>query len=152
MHQKLTIKQLDDTHLVLIKSLLEDAGLPHSDVTDLQRIHFWGISEENGSLAGVVGLEHFQKSALLRSLCVSEEMRGRGVGGQLVAVIEEFARQSGIRKLYLLTETAEGFFRERGFRVIDRLLAPHTIQNTTEFSSLCPDSAICMSKAVGTQG
>ena len=59
------------------------------------------------------------------------------------------ARSENLQALYLLTNTAERFFTKLGFEQINRQAAPVTMQNTTEFSSLCPDSAICMRLYLG---
>ena len=46
----------------------------------------------------------------------------------------------------LLTETAEKFFRAIGYEVIDRRHVPEEIKQSAEFRSLCPASAVCMTK------
>jgi len=48
--------------------------------------------------------------------------------------------------LYLLTTTAESFFQNFGYRTVERSLVPDLIQETVEFSSLCPDDATVMKK------
>jgi N-acetylglutamate synthase-like GNAT family acetyltransferase len=53
-----------------------------------------------------------------------------------------------VRQFYLLTTTAEAFFARRGFRKIARQSVPAAIGDTREFKSLCPSSAICMTRAV----
>jgi len=97
-------------------------------------------------MAGVVGLELLGDVALLRSLAVPAEYRGRWIGSQLTCKAEAYARSQGVEVLYLLTLTAEVFFARRGYRVVGRDTAPAAIQETTEFRSLCPDSAVCMVK------
>ena len=51
-----------------------------------------------------------------------------------------------VEQLVLLTETAEKFFRAIGYEVIDRRHVPQGIKQSAEFRSLCPASAVCMSK------
>jgi len=60
--------------------------------------------------------------------------------------IEEYARSKKIDTLYLLTLTAENFFSARGYHKTDRKSAPPALQETTEFKSLCPQTAVCMKK------
>jgi amino-acid N-acetyltransferase len=50
----------------------------------------------------------------------------------------------------LLTETAEKFFRAIGYEVIDRRHVPEEIKQSAEFRSLCPASAVCMSKLLAS--
>ena len=54
----------------------------------------------------------------------------------------------GVDDLYLLTETAEPFFAKRGYGAIPRADAPAAIAATEELSSLCPDSAVLMHRAI----
>ena len=66
-----------------IKSLLENCELPHEDITadDLQ--HFLIIRDQE-VIAGVVGLEIYTSSALMRSLAVDPEYRGEVYATRLV--------------------------------------------------------------------
>jgi amino-acid N-acetyltransferase len=48
--------------------------------------------------------------------------------------------------LVLLTETAGSFFKERGYTVTRRTHVPDAIRQSAELLSLCPDSAVCMTK------
>jgi amino-acid N-acetyltransferase len=64
----------------------------------------------------------------------------------LVHYIEEYAISQRVRHLYLLTTTADLFFARTGYQVIPRESAPAPIQETAEFQSICPASAVCMVK------
>ncbi len=59
-------------------------------------------------------------------------------------------RANGIEALVLLTETAEAFFTRHGYLVIERESVPDEIKQSAEFQSLCPDSAICMTKSLAS--
>jgi amino-acid N-acetyltransferase len=126
-------------------TLLRSAGLP---TADLARVDLW-VAEVEASPVGVVGVERFGTCALLRSLAVAPEHRARGLGRQLVAHVEDAARAQGLQRLVLLTETAEPFFRALGYAVTSRGHVPEDVQRSAEFASLCPASAVCMSKSLG---
>ena len=70
--------------------------------------------------------------------------RSRGLGARLVDAIETEARARGVTALYLLTTTAATFFERVGYTAHDRATVPHFLAATTEFSSLCPDTADCL--------
>jgi GNAT superfamily N-acetyltransferase len=53
-------------------------------------------------------------AGLLRSVVVEPTVRGTGIGATLVDSSEILARDLGINELYLLTETAETWFENRG--------------------------------------
>jgi amino-acid N-acetyltransferase len=130
-----------------IVRLLTAAALPHDDLTPDHLRHFLVLRDGDG-IAGVVGMEVADDAGLLRSLAVSEGRRGGGVAGRLVDALEARAASAGIRALYLLTTTAEGFFARRGYARADRAAVPDAIAATPEFRGICPASAACMAKAL----
>ncbi len=128
-----------------IRRLLESCGLPAADLAADPGPRFLGAFEGR-TLLGTVGLEICGKTALLRSLAVDSRYRGCGLGARLLAAAERHARGQGVARLYLLTTTAETFFRSRGYRGIAREEAPEAIRRTSEFSTLCPRSAAFLFK------
>jgi amino-acid N-acetyltransferase len=130
-----------------IVRLLADAALPHDDLTPEHLRHFLVLRDGDG-IAGVVGMEVAEDAGLLRSLAVPEARRGGGRASRLVEALEAHARAAGIRTLYLLTTTAEGFFARRGYASADRTAVPDAIAATPEFRGICPASAACMAKAL----
>lgn len=127
-----------------IRALLESAGLPTSDLLSA-RPEFVAI-REGGALVAAGALQRFGPSALLRSVVVSAERRGAGLGHAIVLALEGAAREAKIERLILLTQTAAPFFARRGYRVIERNDAPADVKGGEEFRSLCPSSATCMIK------
>ena len=126
-------------------ALLEAQGLPVSDITDEHLEHFFFVGSD-GSPTGLVGLEVYGSDALLRSLVVGENARGGGLGSNLVEHAERYAVTKGVRSLYLLTTTAEAFFKGLGYERIDRSQAPTSLKRTREFAGLCPASSAFMVK------
>lgn len=130
-----------------IKQLLTISGLEHQDIEPSDLQHFFIVKDASDStLCGVVGLEPKSNVGLLRSLAVAEAYRRKGLATQLVIKIEEYARSKKVDTLYLLTLTAEPFFGARGYHITDRESAPLALQETNEFKSLCPQTAVCMKK------
>ena len=109
--------------------------------------HFY-VLDQDGNLVGTVGLEICAPYGLLRSLAVAQTHRGRGLGVELVQRLENYARTCDIQALYLLTTTADMYFSKLGYVVVERQEAPNSLQETTEFKSICPDSAVCMTKRI----
>jgi amino-acid N-acetyltransferase len=132
------------------KALLTAAGLPTADLAAEHFAHFIAVGPAYAPEA-LIGLQPYGDVALLRSLVVSPTTRGKGYGGALVAEIEAYAQQLGVRELYLLTNSAEAFFSRRGYSSLERADVPEAIRQTAEFSSLCPASAVCMHKRIGTR-
>ena len=133
-----------------IQTLLIDNKLPTADLNELDLSCFLGCGTE-GAPTGVIGLEIYQQHALLRSLVVASDKRGTGCGQALVTAIEKLASDKGVHRLFLLTETAEHFFSQQGYNVVERQQLPASIKATREFTSLCPQSAIVMTKTLADQ-
>lgn len=128
-----------------IKRLLNASQLNSSDLTSEHLRHFFGLGAKEEP-EGIVGLEVFNTVALLRSLAVVSSRRGAGLGSKLLAHAENYARNLGIKSLYLLTNTAESFFEHRGYQSTTRDDAPSAIRETKEFSEICPVSSVFMVK------
>jgi|SRR6185437_7117443 len=140
----LTLRIASAQDLAVIHDLLERSGLPTSDLSTA-RPQFV-VATRGNQIIGTGALECFGSVALLRSLAVEARSRGLGVGGLIVSELERYARDTGIGELFLLTQTAGDFFAHRGYKVIDRSMAPKAVRDTAEFRSLCPASAFCMAK------
>lgn len=132
--------------LTAIRALLERSGLPTSDL-ESARPKFAVIREE-GRVVAAGALQPFGSSALLRSVVVTQDRRGSGLGQAMVDELERLAGADQITRLVLLTQTAVDFFARHGYRVIERSNAPEDMQESEEFRSLCPSSASCMAKTL----
>ena len=132
--------------LAAIRALLEQAGLPTSDLA-VSTPKFI-VLREDGHIVAAGALERFGSSALVRSVVVAEDRRGAGLGRIIVQELEKVARAARIGRLILLTQTARQFFTQQGYRVIERSEAPQDMQGSEEFRSLCPASATCMMKVL----
>jgi amino-acid N-acetyltransferase len=125
-----------------IEELLKASGLP-VEGAGAHVEHFF-VARDGGSLAGVIGLELYGADGLLRSLAVRGSDRSKGIGSGLYLRLVEEARALGVRRLVLLTTTAEAYFALRGFRKIGRESVKGALRESAEFRGACPDSAVCM--------
>ena len=133
--------------LIAIRALLERSGLPTSDL-ESARPEF-AVIHQAAQVVAAGALQRFGTVALLRSVVVAPDRRRSGLGRSVVSELERMARDAGIGRLILLTQTAAEFFARHGYRAIERSSAPDEIQASEEFRSLCPASALCMAKDLG---
>jgi amino-acid N-acetyltransferase len=129
-----------------IRGVLAALGLPAEDVGAPHQTFLTARAGE--ALIGFVGLESYGASALLRSLAVVPSRHGEGLGGELARRALALADAQGVRQVFLLTTTAERFFERAGFLRIAREDVPAPVQESLEFRSLCPASAVCMMKSL----
>jgi len=127
-----------------IIDLLRAEGLPTDDLP--QKLENFVLSIEEEGISGVCGLEIYSKYGLLRSLAVVKTHCNKGIAGQLIRQIEQNAVSNGLRNIYLLTETASAYFLNKGYENVARENVPEEIKQSTEFSHVCPVSAIVMKK------
>src|SRR5688572_30438706 len=137
----------DQIALEMLQKFLHENKLPHQDIaeslTTKGRI-FLGYYDDAGDLIGSGGLEIYGDSALLRSVAVKENARGKELGKKIVDDLVTQARNSKINNIFLLTETAKDFFTKKGFTIVSRESVPPHVRASSEFTHVCPSSAICM--------
>jgi amino-acid N-acetyltransferase len=127
-----------------VRQLLQKVGLPVDDI-DTSPVDFL-VMREAGQVVGVIGLQNAGGAGLVRSLAVLPTLHGQGRGGALVAAAERLAEQRGMDDLYLLTDSVPGFFALHDYLRVQRTSVPPGIQETAQFASLCPSTAVCMHK------
>lgn len=127
-------------------ALLQAEKLPVEDLPASLDNFFVALHRDN--IIGAIGLELYGNYALLRSMIVSKEHRNNNIASHLVEQIESYAISLGIEAIYLLTETAPAYFEKKGYQKIKREDVPVAVQSSSEFSHVCPVSAITMKKAL----
>ena len=132
----------DPESFAAFRSLLTASNLPVEDL-DYKKDLLVGYYEGD-SLVGTGGLEIYGPYALLRSLSVKMGIRGKAVGTTLTEYLLQEARKRQLKGIYLLTETAHGFFLKKGFKDVNRNAVPEEVKQSAEFSKLCPQSAAVM--------
>lgn len=133
-------------HKDKITALLIAAKLPVDDLpVGLDNFVVAILSDE---VVGVAGLEIYGSYGLLRSLAVNTDQRSKGIAGRLLLRIEELAALKTLKEVYLLTETAPEYFNRKGYGKITRADVPAEVQQSSEFSHVCPQSAIVMKKII----
>ncbi|MFL5485180.1 MAG: arsenic resistance N-acetyltransferase ArsN2 [Gemmatimonadaceae bacterium] len=133
-----------------IERLLSVNQLPLDGVKE--NVRDFIVAENGDEIAGAIGLEKFGNVALLRSAVVAAEYRGRGVGRNLVERALARCEETGIDELYLLTTTAEEYFPRFGFARTTRSAVPDALKASAEFQGACPDTAVVMTRHIGSVG
>jgi phosphinothricin acetyltransferase len=133
-----------------IALLLGTCGLPLAGAE--AHLASFRVARDGAALVAVAGCEMRGDAVLLRSFAVAPSHRASGLGARLLERLEADARASGARAAYLLTTTAEDFFRRHGFHRIPREDAPEALLPSAEFQGACPASAVLMGKTLQAPG
>ena len=115
-----------------------DEGVDHlSDfyLADPAHRAYLVLEADDGTLAGGVGLDAFPAipgAAELQKLYLSAAHKGKGLGYELMAAVEEKARELGYERMYLETHSnlpvAIHLYERCGYQAIDR---PASVQHAT---------------------
>ena len=109
-----------------------DQGLllprPLSELYDHLRDHF--VVEDNQTGRPLIGVSAlgitWEDLAEIRSLAVSEDHRGQGLGSRLVETCLEEARVLGLKRVFVLSYVPELFIK-MGFKEVEKSVLPHKI-------------------------
>jgi amino-acid N-acetyltransferase len=130
-----------------VRDLLVRANLP---VDGAEKAFETGlVAVEDDRVVGCAAIETYNGTALLRSVAVTPDRRGSGVGTSLVQAAEALARTTRSKEMILLTETAEPWFGRLGYERMERHAAPADVAASVEFSTACSESAIAMRRSLG---
>lgn len=138
------LRRANADDLPAIAALLSSAHLPQEGVADHLGRFF--VLENEHHVIGAIGLEVYGPDALLRSAVIADEFQSQGLGTLLYGRVLEEAAALHVRRLVLLTTTAEKFFQKFGFRQIPRDTISGPITASAEFRGACPSTAVCMEK------
>jgi amino-acid N-acetyltransferase len=121
-----------------VLALLSEAKLPTDGVAE--HLHSFFVIDDGGRVVASAGLELRGDTALLRSLAVSSDVRGTGLGAAVLrrALHEAHGRAGGV---YALTTTAEGYLSRFGFAPVTRDSLPPQLFESRELQDACPATA-----------
>jgi len=81
----------------------------------------------DGTIVGCVAVDiYWADQAEIRSLAVSEDVSGRGVGALLIEACIQDARKLGIDRLFAMTYVKQ-FFEKQGFHEVDIMTLPEKV-------------------------
>jgi amino-acid N-acetyltransferase len=142
--EKARAEDADDVlRLVEANRLTTDGLLDHLASILVARLEY--------RIVGTAALEVHADGALLRSVAVSDDVRGCGLGTSLIQSALRMADDLGACDVYLLTFTAEQYFQRFGFRSLDRDEVPPSVRESVQFTRACPSNAVVMRKQLEKQ-
>lgn len=125
-----------------IVTLLGDLNLPPDGIANHLATAL--VARHDDNLVGCAAVELYGAAGLLRSVAVRLDFRSLGLGEQLVRSCLDMARSEGVQNVYLLTETAAGYFPRFGFQEVPRQDVDPAVRQSVEFTTACPDDAQAM--------
>ena len=123
-----------------LRDALIAADLPIEDLNEGGRRFF--RLDLHGRTVGYGGFEPHGAYALVRSVVVLPEARGKGLGRAIAEEVMAKAKAERCTEAFLLTTTAADFFDHLGFKQMDRAYAPKEILATRQAATICSTAAL----------
>lgn len=140
------IRQANPADFNGVEKLLLDNKLPAEDINkDLPNFF---VATDKDSIIGAIGFEVYADNGLLRSMVIDTAHRKHGIAAALINELFTDARKKNLKEMYLLTETAADYFTKKDFQRVERDQVPESLKQSSEFSHVCPSSAIVMKKKI----
>jgi len=127
-----------------IENLLKRYDLPYEDCNDHIANFLLVEAPDSKRIIATGAFEHYGDVCLLRSIAGEEDSRGKNIGDEIYSALKARAAALGVSEIYLLTQSAEKYFKARGFLKIGREFVPDEIKKTKQYSGLCPSTATVM--------
>ncbi|WP_022663132.1 N-acetyltransferase [Paucidesulfovibrio longus] len=148
--RKARISDVKPMHAMLLDNPEEEGlVLPRSfnQLYTLLRDFFVVVEKETGRLAGCCALSIcWEELAEVRSLVITRDFRGRGLGRDLVEACLSEAVTLGLYKVFVLSNTPD-FFAHLGFREVPKDVLPQKVWsdclNCPKFPD-CDETAMMM--------
>jgi len=150
MLRKARIDDVKSIHRMINLSAGKGEMLPRSlmDIYSSLRDFFVYYDEEKSQVVGICAMNIiWENLAEIRSLCVEENYRGKGIGKNLVEACISEAITLGLFKVFTLTYKRDLFAR-LGFREVDRATLPEKIWSDcfrcSKYPDYCDETAMVM--------
>lgn len=148
--RKAKLSDVAELHRLINHYAGERIMLPRT-LTDLyENVWEFSIAEEDGRLLGCGALKLYnQEVAEIRSLCVDETLKSKGIGREIADELLNEAEAFGLKTVFALT-VAPTFFEKLGFREVPRERFPTKVWrdclSCTRYSN-CNEKAVTLELA-----
>lgn len=140
-----TTDDVDSLYQLILGYAEKGIMLPRSKEALLKNIDTFVIAEVDGDFVGCGALTKLGDDLVeIRSLGMTENFKGLGIGGKIVLRLIENAQAQGISKIMALT-LADSFFIKNGFTVVDKGIFPEKVWTDC---LICPKRHACDEIAV----
>jgi len=130
------IRRCDDRDVELIRAIINDGAQAYRGIIPADRwtepymsseklqheieagVVFWGY-EEDGILAGVMGLQHVEDVTLIRHAYVRSASQKRGIGAHLLSHLRELANGPVLIGTWADAVWAIRFYERHNFRIVE---------------------------------
>jgi len=111
-------------------------------------VAFWGY-EEDGELAGVMGIQDVQDVTLIRHAYVRTARRNQGIGGRLLSFLKTQTTRPVLIGTWAAAVWAVGFYEKHGFRLVTPEEKDRLLRRYWSISSRQIETSVVLAETVG---
>jgi amino-acid N-acetyltransferase len=138
--RKAELRDVPALFKLISRYALKQVLLPRPLTNLYEDVWEFTVAEEDGKLLGCGALKFYsQELAEIRSLCVAEQLKSKGVGRKLTEALLDEAERHGLKTVFALT-VVPGFFDKLGFQKAARERFPVKVY---EDCRGCPKYSCC---------
>ncbi|MDR1976978.1 MAG: N-acetyltransferase [Campylobacteraceae bacterium] len=124
IYRKATLDDIKEIQELVREEVINGIILPRADDEVATNIRSYTLAEKNGKVVGLSALHiHAPHLAEVRSIVVRGDLRGNGVGAQIVKKLLEEGKKLGLKQVFTLTYQKE-FFEKLSFKEIPKESLP----------------------------
>lgn len=124
------IRSMVDNDVTTVKQLLSKANLSCDHLQAGQQHYFVLENPQLQFILGAIGLEKYDHDGLLRTFVMERTLWNQELGKKCMNLLLNYARDQGLKRLYLVTTVTQPFFTELGFVPIDLKELPSSLLET----------------------
>jgi amino-acid N-acetyltransferase len=123
-YRKATLKDIKDMQELTREEVLKGIILHRADDEVATNIRSYTLALKNEKIVGLSALHiHASSLAEVRSIVVDKELRGKGIGKEIVKRLLEEGKNLGLKQIFTLTYQKE-FFQKLSFKEIPKESLP----------------------------
>jgi GNAT superfamily N-acetyltransferase len=109
-------------------------------------VSFWGYEEDDGQLAGVMGVQRVKDVTLIRHAYVRPDRQGRGIGGDLLRHLERLTDQRVLIGTWADAVWAIRFYENHGYALIPKQETPALLRTYWDIPPRQIETSVVLAK------
>jgi GNAT superfamily N-acetyltransferase len=109
-------------------------------------VSFWGYEDDDGQLAGVMGVQRVKDVTLIRHAYVHPQRQGRGIGGELLRHLETLTEQRVLIGTWAHATWAIRFYQSHGYSLMSPQETPGLLRTYWEIPPRQVETSVVLAK------
>ena len=109
-------------------------------------VNFWGFEDDDGTLAGVMGVQQVKDVTLIRHAYVRPDCQGRGIGSALLRYLETLTDRHVLIGTWADASWAIRFYEAHGYALVPANRTPALLRTYWDIGSRQIETSVVLAK------